>query len=128
MKVRHLKTENNIYHDHLTSERPSTFDRFFFNKSDKTKPSSIKIFPTNYSLLLKSPYLFVLIHLKKSKDSKNKLGINIPEICIFDAKTPYDVLYSYDGDIRGLRGKEPPKLREVYSFFKRRSEEEKRKK
>ena len=41
---------------------------------------------------------------------------------------PYDVLYSYEGDIRGLRGKEPPKLREVYSFFKRRSEEEKRKK
>lgn len=78
MKVRHLKTENNIYHDHLTSERRSFFDRFHFNKSEKAKPSSIKIFPTNYSLLVKNPYLFVLIHLKRTKDSKNKLGINIP--------------------------------------------------
>lgn len=78
MKVRHLKTENNIYHDHLTSEQPSSFDRFIFNKSERAKPSSIKLFPTNYSLLLKNPYLFVLIHLKKSKDSKNKLGIIIP--------------------------------------------------
>lgn len=47
---------------------------------------------------------------------------------MFDAKMPYDVLYSCQGDIRGLRVKEPPSLREAYSFFKRRSEEGKIKK
>jgi hypothetical protein len=123
MKIRHLKTENSIYSDHLTSERPSLFDRVrqsISNRSDLFG-SSQTYFPTNFSLVVKNPYLFVLIHLKKSLNSKNKLGINIPDICIFDARIPYDVLYSDGGDIKGLKVQQSPRLKEVYSFFKLRS-------
>lgn len=62
-------------------------------------------FPTNYSIHFKNAYLFVLIHLKKALSSKNKLAINIPDICVFHGGVVYDVLYSHNGDIKGLKTK-----------------------
>lgn len=122
MKIRHLKTQKNLYIDHLTSERLSTFDNF---KQSSRHRSSAPIvcynYPTNFSLTLKNPYLFVLLHLLKDPSSKNKLGINIPDICIFYNSAPYGVIYSHDGDIKSMKSSSTIRLKQVYSFFKHRS-------
>lgn len=46
--------------------------------------------------------MFVLLHLK-NKDNKNVLNLNIPEVGVFVDKVPYDILYSQEGFIKGLK-------------------------
>lgn len=99
------------------------FDRFrksISNRSDYFGMTHTH-FPTNFSLVVHSPYLFVVVHLKKTLFCKNRLGINIPDLCIFDGRVPYDVFYSQGGDIKTLKAKESLPLKEVYTFFKNRS-------
>lgn len=54
--------------------------------------------------------MFILLHLR-SKNIKNILNINIPEVCIFVNQMPYDIIYSQDGFIRGFKALETMKCR-----------------
>jgi hypothetical protein len=48
------------------------------------------------------------------------LNLNIPEVCVFVDKAPYDILYSQEGFVRGFRGQDGAKcrLRDVEVMFK----------
>ena len=75
-------------------------------------------FQTNFAITLKNQYAFILLHLKKTLLTRNTLSIVIPEVCIFHNHQPYDILYNENGEIRGCRGKDSVRLREIYNFFK----------
>lgn len=52
----------------------------------------------------------MLLHLR-SKNNKNVLNINIPEVCIFVNQMPYDILFSQDGFVRGFKSLDSIKCR-----------------
>ena len=52
---------------------------------------------TNQGIKLTSQYAFLLLHLKKVAQSKNVLGVNIPEVCLFYKGMPLELLYSEGG-------------------------------
>ena len=61
----------------------------------------------------------MLLHLR-SKDNKNVLNLNIPEVCVFVDKQPYDIVYSQEGFMKGVRGQDGARcrLRDVELMFK----------
>jgi ABC-type transporter MlaC component len=54
-------------------------------------------FQTNFSITLKNQYAFILLHLKKTAQTKNTLKLAIPEVSIFYNNLPYEILYNENG-------------------------------
>ena len=61
----------------------------------------------------------MLLHLR-SKDNKNVLNLNIPEVCVFVDKQPYDIFYCQDGFVNSVKGQDGARcrLRDVEIMFK----------
>lgn len=110
--MRKLKTEA-AEDGHLTTERYSNFHTLRPAQSLDSKSKIATLFPTNFSITLKNAYSFILLHLVRSPSSKNKLGINIPEVCIFHSRSPYELFYAEQGDIKSLHHGERLTLREM---------------
>lgn len=65
---------------------------------------------TNFGITVNNPYCFVLLHLR-NKSSKNPINVNIPEVCIFHDRIPYDIIYASKGYIRGHKTNDSARLR-----------------
>ena len=61
----------------------------------------------------------MLLHLR-SKDSKNVLNSNVSEVCVFIDKQLYDIVYSQEEFVKGVRGQDGGRcrLRDVKVMFK----------
>lgn len=119
--MRKLRTEAGE-DGHLTTERLSNFDTLRPARSLDSKRKICTQFATNYSIILNNAYSFILLHLVRNPTSQNKLGINIPEVCIFHSRVPYGLFYSEHGDIKSLHHGQQVTLREMEAFFKQRSQ------
>ena len=84
MNSKHKSQENKYYTDHLSLLKPMSLESYLKAPGSKIKDiPSCREYKTNYNITLKNPYAFIVLHLKKPTKSKNKLYINIPELCIF---------------------------------------------
>lgn len=65
--------------------------------------------------------MFVLLHLR-NKTNKNPINVKIPDICVFIDRSPFDVIFSQNGFVRGLKSSEQQrlKLKDAFNFFKSR--------
>lgn len=78
-----------MYGEHLEQEKKYPF--YFSERKEvqEVKEPAPESWQTNFAITLSNPYAFVLLHLRKTIKTKNHLGINIPEICIFHGLVPY---------------------------------------
>ena len=83
---------NVIEEDRLYAHRVGHF-RTLPPRKKTPRPIQPTNMDSNFDIILKCPYIFVLLHLKSNTNTKNKLNINIPEIAIFNDKKIYDILY-----------------------------------
>lgn len=120
MRIKYLKTEGELYTDHLEHVRASPLSLSATKSLPKTQRANSLSLQTNFSIAVRSEYAFVLLHLRKVATSKNMLTLSIPEVCIFHNQQPYELLFNEAGEIRSLRGREGVRLREIYSFFRNR--------
>jgi hypothetical protein len=65
---------------------------------------------TNFGIIVNHPFAFVLLHLR-NKTNKYPIHVNIPEVCIFYDKNPYDVVYAHKGFIRGQKHQENTRIK-----------------
>lgn len=116
--------------EHLCAHRCSHFGRFEKVPLFKPPLQSASIgseLVTNDGVSVSHQYVFILMHLKVQAASatKNRLNINIPEICVFRNHLPYEILYEEHGHIKGKRDAGPIQLRTVYSTFLKKAKERK---